>query len=206
MANKKQTKKTSNVTRNSFIPRIVSALIFFLFGAWIGNGGVNINEGKISFTPPNIQHLISKIQGETNNLPVKTKPAIIKPVTSFFDDGYGNCTVSEIISVYDGDTFRCNIDGLPDIIGKNISIRIRGIDTPEMKDKNPYIQARAIDAREFAKRKLLSAETVELKNIDRGKYFRILADVYVDKENLSEMMLKAGLANPYDGGTKQSWE
>ena len=42
-------------------------------------------------------------------------------------------TIENIISVYDGDTFRADIRGLPDIIGKNIAIRILGIDTPEIK-------------------------------------------------------------------------
>ena len=43
-------------------------------------------------------------------------------------------TIEKIISVYDGDTFRADIRGLPDIIGKNIAIRILGIDTPEIKE------------------------------------------------------------------------
>ena len=34
---------------------------------------------------------------------------------------YGTVTVSKVISVYDGDTFRVNIDSLPPIVGKNCS-------------------------------------------------------------------------------------
>ena len=41
--------------------------------------------------------------------------------------------VTRIISVYDGDTFRVDIDELSDIVGKNIAIRILGIDTPEIR-------------------------------------------------------------------------
>ena len=37
---------------------------------------------------------------------------------------YGTVTVSKVISVYDGDTFRVNIDSLPPIAGKNIPIRV----------------------------------------------------------------------------------
>ncbi|MCJ7765924.1 MAG: thermonuclease family protein [Thiovulaceae bacterium] len=36
----------------------------------------------------------------------------------------------------------------------------------------------------------------------REKYFRILADVYVDGEALGEMLIYNGLAVPYDGGHK----
>jgi micrococcal nuclease len=40
---------------------------------------------------------------------------------------YGTVTVSKVISVYDGDTFRVNIDSLPPIVGKNIAIRVNGV-------------------------------------------------------------------------------
>ena len=46
---------------------------------------------------------------------------------------YGTVTVSKVISVYDGDTFRVNIDSLPPIVGKNIPIRVNGVDTPEIQ-------------------------------------------------------------------------
>ena len=43
--------------------------------------------------------------------------------------------INEVINVYDGDTFRVNIDEFPPIIGENIAIRILGIDTPEISIK-----------------------------------------------------------------------
>jgi len=49
---------------------------------------------------------------------------------------------------------------------------------------------------------LKDAEQVDLKNIERGKYFRIVADVFVDGESLSDLLIEAGMAVPYDGGTK----
>jgi len=39
----------------------------------------------------------------------------------------------------------------------------------------------------------------------RGKYFRILADVEADNINLADLLLKKGLAVPYNGGTKIDW-
>jgi len=41
-------------------------------------------------------------------------------------------TASNVTSVIDGDTFRANIKGYPDLL-KDISIRIYGIDAPEIK-------------------------------------------------------------------------
>jgi len=48
---------------------------------------------------------------------------------------YGNLTVSEIRSIYDGDTFKAHIANLHPIIGQSVSIRVNGVDTPE---KWPY--------------------------------------------------------------------
>ena len=48
---------------------------------------------------------------------------------------YGIANVLEVTSIYDGDTFRANIEGYPAIIGEHMSIRINGIDTPELRGK-----------------------------------------------------------------------
>ena len=55
---------------------------------------------------------------------------------------YGTVTVSKVISVYDGDTFRVNIASLPPIVGKNIAIRVNGVDTPEIRGKCQYVVVR----------------------------------------------------------------
>ena len=49
---------------------------------------------------------------------------------------------------------------------------------------------------------LKDAEQITLKNMERGKYFRIAAYVIVDGENLADMLIEAGMAIRYDGGKK----
>ena len=49
---------------------------------------------------------------------------------------------------------------------------------------------------------LKDAERIDLKNMGRGKYFRIVADVYADGENLAEVLIDTGMAVRYDGGKK----
>ena len=49
---------------------------------------------------------------------------------------------------------------------------------------------------------LKDAEQIVLRNMERGKYFRIAADVYVDGESLGDMLIEAGMAVRYDGGKK----
>ena len=118
---------------------------------------------------------------------------------------YGNAFVDTITSIYDGDTFRCTIKDYPPIIGEQISIRVYGIDTPELRDKCPQVKEKAQAAKQFAVTLLRNAKKVELRNMQRGKYFRILAEVYVDGKSLATELIKAGHAVEYDGGTKFDW-
>jgi len=119
---------------------------------------------------------------------------------------YGSVEITKVVSVYDGDTFTCDINQYPPIAGQKISIRIFGIDTPEMKDKNPQVKALAVKAKEFVKTRLTTAKTIELRNMRRDKYFRILADVFIDGKNLGSLLIDKGLAKPYYGGTKVIWK
>lgn len=118
------------------------------------------------------------------------------------DVNYGSVTVAEVTSIYDGDTLRANISKYPSIIGERIPIRISGIDSPEMKGKCTKEKALAREAKQFTVSKLRDAKVIELRNIQRGKYFRIVADVYVDNDNLADMLIKNNLAVRYNGGTK----
>ena len=118
---------------------------------------------------------------------------------------YGTVTVSKVISVYDGDTFRVNIDSLPPIVGKNIAIRVNGVDTPEIRGKCQYEKNLALEARDFVRGKLANAKEIKLTNLQRGKYFRVVANVLVDGVSLEQELLDNKLAYSYDGGKKLSW-
>ena len=132
--------------------------------------------------------------------------ALFLPLYAYADNKtYGEAKVLEVTSVYDGDTFRANIEGFPAIIGERMAIRIAGIDTPEMRDKNPKVKELAQLAKQFTVKRLRDGKHIVLKNIQRGKYFRIVADVYIDGVSLGEGLIKAGLAKPYTGGKKPEW-
>ena len=118
---------------------------------------------------------------------------------------YGTVIVSRVISVYDGDTFRVDIDSLPPIVGKNIPIRLNGVDTPEIRGKCKYEKDLAIKARDFVRNKLANAKEIKLNNLQRGKYFRVVADVMVDGVSLEQELLDNELAYKYTGGKKSSW-
>jgi len=118
---------------------------------------------------------------------------------------YGYVTVSRIVSVADGDCFVCDVDEWPPVIGRRVPIRIAGIDAPELDDTRPAARALAYRAKRFLETKLKQASLVELRNIRRGKYFRLNAEVYVDGHSLARLLLEHGLALPYEGGKKPAF-
>ncbi|MBR4355006.1 MAG: thermonuclease family protein [Elusimicrobiaceae bacterium] len=107
-----------------------------------------------------------------------------------------------LISVYDGDTFYVDIPSCDiDVFCKHISVRLRGVDCPEMKGGTAETKARAKQAKEFSERFLKNGKIL-LYNCGRDKYFRLLCDVNVNKRNLAQELIKNGYGIPYDGGTK----
>lgn len=118
---------------------------------------------------------------------------------------YGSVLVSEVTSIYDADTFRVNIKDWPPLIGERVPIRVSGVDAPEIRGQCKSEKKNARLAKQFTVGKLRNANRIELRNMQRGKYFRILADVYVDGQNLTELLIKAKHARPYAGGKRKGW-
>lgn len=121
------------------------------------------------------------------------------------DKEYGNVTVSEVTSIYDADTFRVNISNWPEIIGKRVPVRVLGVDAPEIRGKCEAEKIAARKAKQFTVAALRNASKIELRNIQRGKYFRILADVYMDGRNLATELINSGHGRPYKGGKREGW-
>lgn len=109
-----------------------------------------------------------------------------------------------VIKVYDGDTITI-ASKLP--IEKSpiyrFSVRLNGIDTPEMKGSNITDEEKTASkqAQEFVS-KLVLNKYVRLENIKNEKYGRILADVYIGDIHLNELLLKQRYAVVYNGQTK----
>lgn len=123
------------------------------------------------------------------------------PAACEHDDKTFRCV--KVLKNYDGDTLTVDIPGVPALIGKKISVRIFGIDTPEVKTKDRCEKEAGRIAKNLVSNTLKNAKSVELHNVQRDKYFRILADVMVDGSSLKDILLKNNLAYEYDGGTKQ---
>jgi len=128
-------------------------------------------------------------------------PLLLLPTLSF-SKNYGDYQGAVYVSNYDGDTIKFDLPGLHPIIGNKINIRVNGIDTPEIRGKCEQEKYSAEQAREMVADILKDAEKIDLKNMERGKYFRIAADVFADGESLAEILVEAGVAIRYNGGKK----
>ncbi len=119
---------------------------------------------------------------------------------------YGPVFVSRVTDVYDGDTFRVDIDAWPGVIGRDMPVRLRGVDTPELRSRCATPEAKArekalgLRARDFTAAQLAAAEVITLHDVYRGSFFRLVAEVRLDGESLGETLLTAGLAVPYGTG------
>lgn len=112
------------------------------------------------------------------------------------------CGDIRVTGVIDGDTLRAEMVGAPSPLNR-VSIRISGIDSPEMKGNCDAEKEKARASKKFLAKKLLSARAVTIGTMDWDKYGgRILADVYFDGISVSKMMIEAGYAVPYHGGKK----
>ena len=108
----------------------------------------------------------------------------------------------------DGDTVVVNLpDTIPDVFSREIPVRIRHIDTPEMKGTSPCEHDMAVKARDVTTSLLKNAKKIDLENVDRDKYFRLLCSVNIttqtnEKFDLSTYLMAEGYAVPYEGETK----
>lgn len=101
-----------------------------------------------------------------------------------------------VIKVYDGDTITIGCY----VYGKafRFSVRLLGIDTPEMKGPHKDMAVIARDALHD----LVFHEIVHLKNVGIEKYGRLLADVYLGDLHVNAWMKEKGHALSYFGGKK----
>lgn len=103
-----------------------------------------------------------------------------------------------ITKVYDGDTLTADIDLGFKLWAKKIKLRLIGIDTPEIRTKDPEEKALAIKARDRVRELCLGKEVI-ITTRRKGKYGRWLASVYIEEGDLdiTRFLIAEGLAKEY---------
>jgi len=109
--------------------------------------------------------------------------------------------------IVDGDTVDVDIDLGFGMIYKKQRVRMMGIDTPESRTRN-------LEEKFYGKlskahlTKILDGQEVQLVSHDKGKFGRILGELYVGNSNFSvnQQMIKEYHAVPYFGQSKDETE
>jgi micrococcal nuclease len=117
-------------------------------------------------------------------------------------------TGGQVVKVYDGDTITI-ASKLPYKKSPlyRFSVRLNGIDCPEIKGKTDDEISIAKEARDKLSAMIMNKQVI-LKNVATEKYGRVLADVYLDNLHINQWLIDSRLAVKYDGGTKnapESW-
>jgi len=108
----------------------------------------------------------------------------------------------QVIKVYDGDTITIAAKlQMKDSPLYRFSVRLNGIDTPEIKGQSEEEKNVAKEARDILSDMILH-KVIRLKNVTTEKYGRVLADVYLDDLHINNWLVEQRLAVKYDGGTK----
>lgn len=109
----------------------------------------------------------------------------------------GGVLVDRVVKVVDGATIVVDVDAWPPLFGVGAKIRLRGIDTPELRGKCTHEKILATKAKQFVESKVYGAKEIQLKGLGRGTFFRVVARVVVDGEDLGELIVREGLGREY---------
>ena len=115
-----------------------------------------------------------------------------------------NWTVTRVI---DGDTIEVRIPEHPEPF-ELLSVRLNGVDTPEKGGRAKCDAERLLgdEATAFVAARIKPGDTIQVANPFRGKFAgRVVADIILDGHQLAKLLIDAGLARAYDGGTRGSW-
>jgi len=122
---------------------------------------------------------------------------------------HGNHYEYKVIRVIDGDTIDIEVSFLPPELGNSLKLRIYGIDTPEKghQAKCNAERKKAASATQYVQDLLASAKVVKVEFRKWDKFGgRVLGDLIIDNQRLSQLLIDSGHAIPYDGGRKnKNW-
>ena len=114
-----------------------------------------------------------------------------------------NCEVKRVV---DGDTVDVVID-----LGFDIHyasrVRLYGIDTPESRTRNKDEKARGLMSKQYLIDELAKGQVViKTRKDKKGKFGRVLGEMYVGDKNINLMMIDDCHAVKYEGQNKADIE
>ena len=111
----------------------------------------------------------------------------------------------KLLRVVDGDTADVMIDLGFDTWVKS-RLRFKGVDTWEKRTRDKEEKIKGLAATAFTQTYLeLNEGQFTIQSYGKGKYGRVLAEIFIDGEekSLNELLIENGHAYIYEGGKKQ---
>ena len=84
-----------------------------------------------------------------------------------------------------------------------IGVQLARGDAHEQRTRYQAEKEAGREARAVLVERLSHAKALDLREVTRGKYFRLVTEVIADGENMSDLLLELGLARRYDGGKRE---
>jgi len=110
----------------------------------------------------------------------------------------------KVTNVVDGDTVDVDIDLGFGVWLRDQRIRLYGIDTPESRTSDPFEKLYGKAATEFLKKWLDGGDvTIKTHKDERGKFGRILGELWVFDTNVNKKMIEEHHAVEYHGQSKE---
>lgn len=116
------------------------------------------------------------------------------------------CYKATVVRVVDGDTLILDIDLGFNVIFKNQSVRLTGVDAPENRSKDLKIKSAGIVAENVVKRFVKEGSNVIVKTLldTKGKYGRILGTIFTkDGTNINKFLIDNNYAVEYTGQSRE---
>lgn len=108
----------------------------------------------------------------------------------------------KVVEVYDGDSIFIDLPDQHPLFGRRMGVRILGIDTPEIKTKNSCEKKKGIAAKSVLESLVTNSKRIDIVEVQKDKYFRILGKVLVDNRSVSDELIRQRLAYSYHGEKK----
>ena len=121
-----------------------------------------------------------------------------------FAASYGPYTLIAPVAI-DGDNIRADVMIWPDIT-VDVSIRVIGADTPELRSSLLCERVLAIKARTFTDGWIILNQPLTINLVKPDKFAgRVDAVISGKTGSLADALIAAGIARPYTGGARQPW-
>lgn len=101
---------------------------------------------------------------------------------------------SRVEKVIDGDTVRLDID-LGFTVHWKSNCRLYGVNTPELRSKDPQEKMKALEAKQFLIDNLPDEVVIHSRELD--KYGRPLVDIYVEGRLINDEIIEKGFSQNY---------